>query len=261
MWNNTILQVHLLAERQLKQKQQQDTAALTAAICVAATQQQHQHQHQLLNSTLTRVNNIEAQASAAPGCMTDTAKQLGERIDHVVNVIGELGDFTNPATISSMVAAKTDITKLQSRPDTATKAYKIPRFNIGKFDDYNKTDALTWWQGFLTEASCHSVPSEDMMKALYLQLTGGAQAWMNHTAANLKCTIAQLHTHIPWKQFEQMWSTRFMARNVVKATMNGVYSSSQGNMPTRDWTIKWQKIVTTPGFNLSFPNQRSEFFS
>ncbi|GBG59932.1 hypothetical protein CBR_g66738 [Chara braunii] len=99
-----------------------------------------------------------------------------------------------------------------------------------------------------------------MMKALYLQLIG-AQAWMEDTAANLKCTIAQLHTHIPWKEFEQMWFTRFMVRNVVKAAMNEVYTSSQGNMPTRDWTIKWQKIVTTPSFDLSFPNQQSEFFS
>ncbi|GBG70997.1 hypothetical protein CBR_g8296 [Chara braunii] len=199
---------------------------------------------------------------SATAAARDTAKQLGERIDHVVNLIGELGDFTSPATISSTVAAiKTDITKLQSRPDAGTKAYKMPRFNIGKFDDYNRTDALTWWQGFLTEASCHTVPAEDMMKALYLQLIGGAQAWMNHTAANLKCTIAQLHTHIPWKQFKKMWFTRFMVRNVVKAAMNDVYSSSQGNMPTRDWTIKWQKIVTTPGFDLSFLNQRSEFFS
>ncbi|GBG67121.1 hypothetical protein CBR_g81545 [Chara braunii] len=237
MWNNKMLQVHLLAERQLRQKQQQDTAALTAVVHAAATQQQQQHQ--LLNSTLTRVNSIEAQASAAPGCTTDTAKQLGERIDHVVNLIGELGDFTSPATISTMVAAiKTDITKLQSRSDAAPKAYKMPRFNTGKFDDYNKTNALTWWQGFLTEASCLSVPPDDIMKALYLQLTGGAQAWMNHTAANLKCTIAQLHTHILWKEFEQMWFIRFMVRNVVKAAMNEVYTSSQGNMPTRDWTIK-----------------------
>ncbi|GBG92467.1 hypothetical protein CBR_g55546 [Chara braunii] len=259
MWNNTMLQVHLLADRRLRQDHQQDTAALTAAVRTAATQQQQQHQ--LLNTTITRVNSIEAKASAAPGCMTDIAKQLGERIDHVVTIIGDLSDFPSPATISSTVAAiKTDITKLQSRPEAATKAYKMPRFNINKFDDYNKTDALTWWQAFLTEASCHSVPPEDMMKALYLQLIGGAQAWMNHTVANLGCTIAQLHTHIPWKQFEQMWNTRFMVRNVVKAAMNEVYSSSQGNMPTRDWTIKWQKIVTTPGFNLSFPNQRSEFF-
>ncbi|GBG63868.1 hypothetical protein CBR_g39649 [Chara braunii] len=260
MWNNTMLQVHLLTDRQHRQKQQQDTATLTAAVRAAATQQQQQQQ--LLNSTLTRVNSIEAQASAAPGCTTDTAKQLGERIDHVVTIIGELGDFTSPATISSMVAAiKTDITKLQTRPDAAPKAYKMPRFNIGKFDDYNKTDALTWWQSFLTEASCHTVPPEDMMKVLYLQLIGEAQAWMNHLAANRKCTIAQLHTHIPWKEFEQLWFTQFMVRNAVKAAMNEVYTSSQGNMPTRDWTIKWQKIVTTAGFDLSFPNQRSEFFS
>ncbi|GBG65788.1 hypothetical protein CBR_g53757 [Chara braunii] len=237
MWNNTMLQAHLLEDRPLRQKQQQDIVALTAAVRAATTQQQQQHQ--LLNTTITRVNSIEAKASAAPGCTTDIAKQLGERIDHVVHIIGNLGDFTSPTTISSSVAAiKTDITKLQSRPGAATKVYKMPRFNINKFDDYNKTDALTWWQAFLTEASCHYVPPADMMKALYLQLIGGAQAWMNHTATNLGCTIAQLHKDITWEQFEQMWTTRFMIRNVVKAAMNEVYSSSQGNMPTRDWTIK-----------------------
>ncbi|GBG90184.1 hypothetical protein CBR_g50278 [Chara braunii] len=111
------------------------------------------------------------------------------------------------------------------------------------------------------EASCRTVPANDMLKALYLQLIGGAQTWMNHLEATLKCTIAELHTHITWKEFEQLWFTRFMVRNVVKAAMNDVYTCSQGNMPTRDWTTKWQKIVTTSGFDLSFPNQRSEFFS
>ncbi|GBG59746.1 hypothetical protein CBR_g54849 [Chara braunii] len=260
MWNNTLLQAHLRTERQHRQKQQQDTVTLTAVIRAAATQQQQQQQ--LLNSTLACINSIEAKASAAPGCTTDTAKQLEERIDHVVTTISELGDFTSPATISSTVATiETDITKLQTRPDAAPKTYKMPHFNISKFNDYNKTDALTWWQGFLTEASRRTVPAEDMMKALYLQLIGGAQAWINHLAASKKCTIAELHTHIPWKEFEQLWFTRFMVRNVVKAAMNEVYTSSQGSMPTRDWTIKWQKIVTTPGFDLSFPNQRSEFFS
>ncbi|GBG77250.1 hypothetical protein CBR_g23578 [Chara braunii] len=236
MWNNTMLQAHLLADRPLRQKQQQDTAALTAVVRVTATQQQQEHQ--LLNTTITCVNSIEAKASTTPGCTTDIAKQLRERIDHVIHIIGDLGDFTSPATINSTVAAiKTDITKLQSRPEAAAKIYKMPRFNITKFDDYNKTDALQWWQAFLTEAACHHVPAEDMMKALYLQLIGGAQAWMNHTATNLGCTIAQQHTHITWEQFEQMWNTRFMVRNVVKAAMNEVYSSSQGNMP-RDWTIK-----------------------
>ncbi|GBG63179.1 hypothetical protein CBR_g36948 [Chara braunii] len=260
MWTNTMSMVQIHEGRQLPQIQQNDSAALTAAARAAATHQQQQQQ--LLNSTLTRINSIEAKASAAPGCTTDARKQLNERIDHIVTIIGELGDFTSPATISSTVAAiKTSITNLQTRPDAATKNYKMPHFDISKFDDYNKSDALTWWQRFLTEASCRTVPADDMMKALYLQLIGGAQAWMNLLTATKKCTIAELHTHIPWKEFENLWFTRFMVRNVVKPAMNEVYTCSQGNMPTRDWTTKWQKIVTTPGFDLSFTNQRSEFFS
>ncbi|GBG76674.1 hypothetical protein CBR_g22891 [Chara braunii] len=195
---------------------------------------------------------LNAKASAAPGCTTDATKQLNERIDHVVTIIGDIGVFNGPDTISSTVAAiKTDITKLQTRPDAATKTFKMPHFDICKFDDYNKSDALTWWQRFLTEASCRTVPTNDMLKVLYLQLIGGAQAWMNHLAATHKCTIAELHTHITWKEFEQLWFTRFMVHNVVKAAMNEVYTCSHGNMPTRDWTTKWQKIVTTPGFDLT----------
>ncbi|GBG80225.1 hypothetical protein CBR_g30592 [Chara braunii] len=166
---------------------------------------------------------------------TMLADRLNGRIDHVVKLIGDIGIFNGPDTISSTVAAiKTDITKLQTRPDAATKSYKMPHFDISKFDDHNKTDALAWWQRFLTEASCRTVPDDYMMKALYLQLIGGAQTWMNHLAATHTCTIAELHTHITWREFEQLWFTRFMVRNVVKATMNEVYTCSQGSMPTRD---------------------------
>ncbi|GBG86128.1 hypothetical protein CBR_g41031 [Chara braunii] len=237
-------EAHLLAERQQRQKHQQEVAALTAAVRDATTQQQQQQQQQLLNSTLARINDIEAKTSAAPGCTTDATKRLNERIDHVVTIIDELGDFTSPATISSTVAAiKTSITNLQTRLDAATKNYKMPHFHISKFDDDNKSDALTWWQRFLTEASCRTVPADDMMKALYLQLIGGAHAWMNHLAATKKCTIAELHTHVPWKEFEKLWFTRFMVRNVVKAAMNEVYTCSQGNMPTRDWTTKIRDAI------------------
>ncbi|GBG72106.1 hypothetical protein CBR_g11039 [Chara braunii] len=250
MWTNTMLTVQIHEGRQLRQTQQKDVAALTTAVRAAATHQQQQQQ--LLSTTTAHVNSIEAKVSAAPGCTTHTAKQLSERIDHVVNLIDDPSGFTSPATISSTMAAfKTDITKLQSQPAPAAEVYKMPHFNIGKFEDYNKTDALTWWQAFLTEASCHKVPGEDMMKTLYLQLIGGAQVWMNHLAINKGTTIAELHKHLMWEDFEQMWFTRFMVRNVVKAAMNEVYTCSQGNMPTRYWTIKWQKIVTTPGFDLS----------
>ncbi|GBG69736.1 hypothetical protein CBR_g4567 [Chara braunii] len=247
-------ELHSQSTQQLQNDLTHNVKTLAAAVKVADSQ---------LKQMDARIAALEARPSqSAPGCMTDTTKQLNGRIDHVVNLIGDLGAFTGPDTISSTVAAiKTDITKLQTRPDAATKNYKMLHFNISKFDDYNKTDALTSWQCFPTEASCRTVPAEDMLKALYLQLIGGAQAWMNHLAATKQCTIAELHTHITWKEFEQLWFTRFMVRNVVKAAMNEVYTSSQGSMPTRDWTIKWQKIVTTSGFDLSFPNQRSDFFS
>ncbi|GBG78703.1 hypothetical protein CBR_g27928 [Chara braunii] len=216
MWTNTMLTVQIHEGRQLRHTQQKDAAALTVAVRAAATHQQQQQQ--LLSTTTARVNSIEAKASAAPSCTTDTAEQLNEHIDHVVSSIGELSDFTSPATISCTVAAiKTDITKLQSQPAAAAKVYKMPHFNIGKFEDYNKTDALTWWQAFLTEASRHKVPAEDMMKAIYLQLIGGEQAWMNHLAVNKKTTIVELHKHLTWEEFEQLWFTPFVVRNVVKA--------------------------------------------
>ncbi|GBG68871.1 hypothetical protein CBR_g3568 [Chara braunii] len=128
--------LHSRSTRQLQHDLNHNVKTLAAAIKIADTQLQQMD---------TRIAALEARPSqAVPGCTTDTAKQLGERINHVVNLIGELGDFTSPPTISSTVAAiKTDITKLQTRPDTATKNYKMPHFNISKFDDYNKTDALT----------------------------------------------------------------------------------------------------------------------
>ncbi|GBG69361.1 hypothetical protein CBR_g4055 [Chara braunii] len=245
IWNSTMGELHSRSTQQIQNELTHNVKTLAAAVKVVDSQ---------LKQMDARIATLEARPSqAAPGCTTDTTKQLNGRIDHVVNLIGDLGAFTGTDTISSTVAAiKTDIAKLQTRPDAATKNYKMPHFHISKFDDYNKTDALTWWQGFLMEASCRTVPTEDMLKALYLQLIRGAQAWLNHLAATKQCTIAELHTHIAWKEFEQLWFTRFMVRNVVKAAMNEVYTISQGSMPTRDWTIKWQKIVTTPGFDFEF---------
>ncbi|GBG90281.1 hypothetical protein CBR_g50459 [Chara braunii] len=208
-------ELHSRSTQQLQNDLTHNVKTLAAAVKVVDSQLKQMDAH---------IATLETRPSqAALGCTTDTTKQLNGSIDHVVNLIGDLGVFTGTDTISSTVAAiKTDITNLQSRPDAATKNYKMSHFNISKFNDYNKTHALTWWQGFLTEASCRTVPAEDMLKALYLQLIGGAQAWMNHLAATKQCTIAELHTHITWKEFEQLWFTRFMVHNVVKAAMNEV---------------------------------------
>ncbi|GBG79426.1 hypothetical protein CBR_g29573 [Chara braunii] len=153
IWNSTMGELHSQSTRQLQHDLTQNVKTLAAAVKVADNQ---------LKQLDARIATLEARPpQAAPGCttdMTDMTKQLNGRIDHVVNLIGNIGVFNGPDTISSTVAAiKTDITKLQTRPDAATKNFKMPQFTISKFDDYNKTDALTWWQGFLTEASCRTV--------------------------------------------------------------------------------------------------------
>ncbi|GBG71483.1 hypothetical protein CBR_g8899 [Chara braunii] len=159
IWNSTMGELHSKATRRLQQDLNHNVKTLAAAIKVVDSQ---------LKQLDARIATLEARPpQAAPGCTTDATKQLNGRIDHVVNLIGDLGAFTGPDTISSTVAAiKTDITKLQTRPDAATKNFKMPQFTISKFDDYNKTDGLTWWQGFLTEASCRTVPAEDVEGAL-----------------------------------------------------------------------------------------------
>ncbi|GBG87771.1 hypothetical protein CBR_g45927 [Chara braunii] len=168
----TVLQGMIFVPTKTQTEPTQAEAERSNLATVMLNQQQQQ---QLMNSTIARINGIEAKASAAPGCTTDATKQINERINHVVTIIGDIGVFNGPDTISSTVASiKTDITKLQTRPDAATKMFKMPHFDICKFDDYNKSDALTWWQRFLTGASCRTVPTNDMLKALYLQLIGGA---------------------------------------------------------------------------------------
>ncbi|GBG61970.1 hypothetical protein CBR_g26133 [Chara braunii] len=137
----------------------------------------------------------------------------------------------------------------------------MPKFNVAKFDDYHKTDALAWWTAFNTEADVHHVPPEQRLNALYLQLIGGRQAFLNNLAVQKACTIATLHNKIIWEEFEQLWQTQFMVRNVRKAVMTELYHWNQGTMPTREWLTKWQKFVATPKFNLDLEDLRSEFFS
>uniref|UniRef100_A0A388MCA2 Integrase catalytic domain-containing protein n=1 Tax=Chara braunii TaxID=69332 RepID=A0A388MCA2_CHABU len=123
IWNSTMGELHSRSTRQLQHDLSHNVKTLAAAVKIVDSQ---------LKQMDTRIAALEARTSqAAPGCTTDTAKQLNERIDHVVTLIGDLSDFTSPAMISSTVAAiKTDITKLQSQPAAAAKVYKMPRFNI-----------------------------------------------------------------------------------------------------------------------------------
>ncbi|GBG87657.1 hypothetical protein CBR_g45810 [Chara braunii] len=117
IWNSSMGELHSRSTLQLQHDLSHNVKILAAAVKVADNQ---------LKQLDARIATLEARPpQAASGCtpdMTDTTQQLNGRIDHVVNLIGDIGVFNGPDTISSTVAAiKTDITKLQTKPDATTK--------------------------------------------------------------------------------------------------------------------------------------------
>ncbi|GBG74968.1 hypothetical protein CBR_g19481 [Chara braunii] len=240
-WQQEQLRPHTQAayqQQQILKAAANDCQTLATAINYAKTQQK-----QVNDSLTVRLSTVEAQArapAAAPIGSSAAGQQWGPRvtaiestattttqcIDHIISLIGEVGQFETPMTLGSQVTAlKTELGKLKSRPDSG-KAYKMPKFNVAKFDNYHKTDALAWWTAFNTEADVHHVPDDQRLNALYLQLIGGSQALMNNLALQKACTIATLHTKITWEEFEELWQTQFMVRNVKKTVMNELYHCS-----------------------------------
>ncbi|GBG78127.1 hypothetical protein CBR_g26164 [Chara braunii] len=151
--------------------------------------------------------------------------------------------------------------RVQQRPAAVAKEWKMSNFKIEKFDDYHKIDPLQWWMAFNAEADMHHTPALRQLDALYLQLIGGAQAFMTHMAVTLECTIATLHTKIMWEEFEKKWKTRFMVNNDKRHALNKIFRMFQGQQPSREWLTEWERLVATPELNFPFDAIRAEFFA
>ncbi|GBG87999.1 hypothetical protein CBR_g46370 [Chara braunii] len=157
-----------------------------------------------VSTRLAQLSAVESTGSAAVDCsptLAAQAKQLEERINHIVASLGDISKFAGASTVSNQLQTLSDC--VQQQPAAVTKEWKMPNFKIEKFDDYHKTDPLQWWMSFNAEADVHHVPPLRRLDALYLQLIGGAQAFMTHMAVTLQCTIATLHTKITWEEFEK----------------------------------------------------------
>ncbi|GBG80604.1 hypothetical protein CBR_g31064 [Chara braunii] len=277
--NKAAVQAHLQREAAEAVQQQQ----------CAATTQVLQNEEQRFSELLTTWTSVPSAARPAPTPAEQEKTELACLLRHLLHNVNWQQEqlqrhaqaayqqqqilkaaATDCQTLATAInSAKTQQNKstthllygwLKSRPDSG-KAYKMPKFNVAKFDDYQKTDALASWTAFNTEVGVHRVPDDQRLNALYLQLIGGSHTFMNNLALQKACTIATLHTKITWEEFEQLWQTRFMVRNVRKTVMNELYHCSQGTMPTREWLRKWQKFVATPKFNVDLEDLRSEFFS
>ncbi|GBG66189.1 hypothetical protein CBR_g57068 [Chara braunii] len=241
-------------------QQQQVEASQNQAAC--SHQQTTNDQLQTSVSTgLAQLSAVESTGSAVSECSPALAaqtKQLEERINHVVASLGDISKFVGTSTVSNQLQTLSD--RVQQRTAAVVKEWKMPNFEIEKFDDYHKTDPLQWWMAFNGEADAHHVPPARRLDALYHQLIGGAQTFMTHMAVTLECTIATLHTKIPWEDFEKKWKTRFMVNN-DKRHVYKIFRMFQGQQPSREWLMEWQRLVGTPELNLLFDSVRAEFFA
>ncbi|GBG88228.1 hypothetical protein CBR_g46795 [Chara braunii] len=208
---------------------------------------------------LSAVESTGGTVSDSSPALAAQAKQLDDRINHLVTSLGDISKFAGASTISNQLQTLSD--RVDERPAAVAKEWKMPNFKIEKFDDYHKTDPLQWWMAFNAEADVHHTLPLRRMDALYLQLIGGAQAFMTHMAVTLECTIATLHTQITWEEFEKKWKTRFMVNNDKRHTLNKIFHIFQGQQPSREWPTEWQRLVASPELNLPFDSIRGEFFA
>ncbi|GBG85561.1 hypothetical protein CBR_g40199 [Chara braunii] len=215
-----------------------------------------------VSSRLARLSAIESMGSATVDCsptLSAQAKQLEERINHMVASLGDISKFVGASTVSNQLQTLGDL--VQQRSAVVAKEWKMSNFKIEKFNDYHKTDPRQWWMAHNAEADVHHVPPEQRLDALYLQLIAGAQAFMTHMVVTLECTIATLHTKIMWEEFEKKWKTRFMVNNDKRHALNKIFRIFQGQQTSREWLTEWQRLVATPQLNLPFDSIRVEFFA
>ncbi|GBG73210.1 hypothetical protein CBR_g12927 [Chara braunii] len=202
----------------------------------------------------------------ASSSIDPSIRELEERMDHLVALVGNLKSFRHPTTISQQIAAlQAELRQLQQQPtgtcnNVTPKQYKMPKFSIDKFDDYHKVDPISWWQGFTNELDIHLVPPESKISALYLCSTSASQVWLNHLAQTEGVDVSKLYTKITWEAMTKKWRKRFIVDDAQGKGVNRIFSMHQGSQPTREWLTEWQKIVTIPNLDIPFVHLRRKFF-
>ncbi|GBG76911.1 hypothetical protein CBR_g23125 [Chara braunii] len=124
----------------------------------------HKTQHEDVARGLdARVRDLEQAVlgpAAGASSSASSSRQLEERVDHVVAMLGDISAFTEPATISQRFELlDTKLSQQQqtdhSHNNSSARPYKMPMFRIEKFDDYTHQDPVS---------DLHKVSWEDMTK-------------------------------------------------------------------------------------------------
>ncbi|GBG76124.1 hypothetical protein CBR_g21873 [Chara braunii] len=227
---------------------------------------QHEDATRALDARVLDLEQAVPGPDAGASSSASSSRQLEERVDHVVAMLGDISAFTEPATISQRFELlDTKISQQQqtdhSHNNSSARPYKMPTFRIEKFDDCTHQDPVVWWQGFTTELGIHEVPDHLFISALFINTKGGCQIWLSHMATIHGVQVSDLYKKVSWEDMTKEWKKRFIVDDAPTLAINRIFTMAQGSTPTRDWLTDWQKIVATPDLDLPFPHLRREFYN
>ncbi|GBG89153.1 hypothetical protein CBR_g48860 [Chara braunii] len=228
------------------------------------TVQSHEDATRALNARLLDVEQAVPGPAAGASSSAPSSRQLEDRVDHVVAMLGDISTFAAPTTTISnqLHTLKTEVQKLQStNADDNPKMYKMPTFNLQRFDDYTQQDPVLWWEAFTTQLRILPVAKHPYIGALFLNSKGGCQTWLSHLATSHGVDVPDLKDVITWEELTRLWKKRFIVDDAPTLAINRLFTMSQGNTATRDWLTVWQKIAAVPNLNLPFEHLHREFYN
>ncbi|GBG75019.1 hypothetical protein CBR_g19534 [Chara braunii] len=221
--------------------------------------QSHEDATRALNARLLDLEQAVRGPAAGASSSASSSRQLEDRVDHVVAMLGDISSFAAPTTtISSQLhTLKTEVQQLQTtNADGNPKMYKMPTFNLERFDDYTQQDPVLWWEAFTTQLRILPVAKHAYIGALFLNSKGGCQTWLSHLATSHGVDVPDLKDQITWEELTRLWKKRFIVADAPILVINRLFTMSQGNIATRDWLTEWQKIAAVPNLELPFTRLR-----
>ncbi|GBG66925.1 hypothetical protein CBR_g72680 [Chara braunii] len=215
---------------------------------------QHEDATRTLDARVHDLKQVPPRPDAGASSSASSSRQLEERVDHVVTMLDDISTFAAPTTISSQLhTLKIEFQQLQSmNADGNPKLYKMPTFQLDRFDDYTQQDPVLWWETFTTQLRIVPVAKHEYIGALFMNSKGGCQTWLTHLATSHDVNVPDLKDKITWEELTRLWKKRFIVDDAPTLTINRLFTMSQGNTATRDWLTEWQKIAAVPNLDLPF---------
>ncbi|GBG90553.1 hypothetical protein CBR_g50896 [Chara braunii] len=209
---------------------------------------QHEDATRALDARVQDVEQVPPRPDAGASSSAPSSRQLEERVDHVVAMLGDISTFAARTTISSQLhTLKTEVQQLRStNTDGNPKLYKMPTFQLDRFDDYTQQDPVLWWEAFTTQLRFLRVAKHAYIGALFMNSKGGCQTWLAHLATSHGVDVPDLKDKITWEELTWLWKKRFIVDDAPALAINRLFTMSQGNTATRDRLTEWQKIVAVP---------------